>query len=175
MVENYIKGGDVAQSVRSSDRHAADAGSIPQMRQEIFLPESTFSADSLTRVRTHPCAILRISICAHVKDLVVHVRVRWIMETLKHPACTVGWVARVCRSWPFPEKATRISHGRNPTRTIQLSKVFKKYFFLKSLIQPFLQEATVNSSGMGRNIHSLTLSIQHFLCRLRHCPPSKVP
>ena len=39
-----------------------------------------------------PCAIACINICAHVKDPVVHVRVRWIMETLKHPAYTGGWV-----------------------------------------------------------------------------------
>ena len=32
--------------------------------------------------------------------------------------------------------------------------------------QSFLQEALVSSSGMGRGVHSLTLSIQHF-------PPSK--
>ena len=61
-----------------------------------------------------------IYICAHVKDPVVHVRVRWIIETLKHPALTVGWVARLCRSWLSPGKATRISHGRNPNGTIQL-------------------------------------------------------
>ena len=60
-----------------------------------------------------------IYICAHVKDPVVHVRVRWIIETLKHPALTVGWVAQLCRSWLSPGKATRISHGRYPIRTIQ--------------------------------------------------------
>ena len=32
------------------------------------------------------------------------------------------------------------------------------------LFQPFLQEALVSSSGMGRNVHFLMLSIQHFLC-----------
>ena len=45
-------GGDVAQLVRASDRHAADAGSIPQCGKGFFLPESTFSTDSLTCVRT---------------------------------------------------------------------------------------------------------------------------
>ena len=45
------------------------------------------------------------------------------METLKHPACTVGWVARLCRTQlVFPGKATRISHGRNPNGTMQLFK-----------------------------------------------------
>ena len=50
------------------------------MRQTIFPPESTCSADSLTGVRTPPCAIACIiNICAHIKDPVVHVRVRWVM------------------------------------------------------------------------------------------------
>ena len=35
------------------------------------------------------------NICAHVKVPLIHVRVRWIMETLKHPACILGWVARL--------------------------------------------------------------------------------
>ena len=52
-------------------------------------------------VCTHPCAIACVYICMHVKDPVVHVRVRWIMETLKHPACTVGWVARLCCGYHF--------------------------------------------------------------------------
>ena len=30
--------------------------------------------------------------------------------------------------------------------------------------QSFLLEALVNSSGMSRNVHSLKLSIQHFVC-----------
>ena len=41
------------------------------------------------------------------------------------------------------------------------------------LFQSSLQEALVSSSGMGRNVHSLTLSTQHFLCRPRRRPPSK--
>ena len=114
--------GDVVQLVRASDCHAADTGSIPRCGQGIFVPESTFSADSLTCVRTPLCAYACINICARVKDPIVHVRVRWIMETLKHPACTLGWVARVCRSWFSPRKATRISHRRNPNGTIQLLK-----------------------------------------------------
>ena len=83
------------------------------------LPESTFSADSLT-VSAHPqVQIACIYICTHVKDPVVHVRVRWIRETLKDPACSVGWVARLCRSRLSQGKATRISHGRNPIGTVQ--------------------------------------------------------
>ena len=47
------------------------------------------------------------------------------METLKHQSYTVGWVARLCRSWPSPGKATRISKGRNPNGKIQYLN-FKK-------------------------------------------------
>ena len=113
-------GGDVAQLVRASDHHAADAGSIPQCGTGFF-SQSTFGEDSLRCVRTSPCAIACINICAHVKDPVVRVRVRWNMETLKHPACTLGLVVWLCRSWLSPGKATRISHGRNPTGTIRYS------------------------------------------------------
>ena len=91
------------------------------VRQGIFHRESTFSADSYG-VRTPPFAIECINICAHVKDPVVHVRVWRIRETLRHPACIVDWVVRLCRSWLSPGKATRISHGRNPKRTIQLKR-----------------------------------------------------
>ena len=43
------------------------------------------------------------------------------------------------------------------------------------LFQSFLQEALVSRSGMGRDIHSLTLPTQHFLCRPQHRSPTKVP
>ena len=123
-----IASGDVVQLVRASDRCAVDRRFDSPMRQGIFLPESTFSADSLTvSVRTSPCAVACIYIYAHVTDLVVHVRVWWIMETLKHPACTGGWVVRLCRSWLSPGKATQISRGRKPIWTIHLYSC-KKYF-----------------------------------------------
>ena len=113
-------GGDVAQLLRASDRHAADAGSIPRCAEGFFLPESAFSADSLTCVPTPPRAVACINSCAHVKGPVVHVRVRWIIEALKYPACIAGWVARLCLSWLSPGKATRYFDGRNPIGTIQL-------------------------------------------------------
>ena len=89
------------------------------VRQGIFLPESTFSANPYG-VPTPPCAIACIYTCAHVKYPQVLVRVQWIVETLKHPACTAGWVARLCRSWLSPGKATRIFHERDPIGAIQL-------------------------------------------------------
>ena len=77
--------GDVVQLVRASDCHAADTGSIPRWGQGIFVPESTFSADSLTCVRTPLCAIICINIFAHVKEF--------------GGLCTVDWVAWLSRSW----------------------------------------------------------------------------
>ena len=41
------------------------------------------------------------------------------------------------------------------------------------LFKSFLQEALVSSSGMGKDVHFLMLSIQHVLCRPRHRPPSQ--
>ena len=67
---------------RASDRHTSGAGSIPRCGKGFFSPELTISADSLTCVRTLPCAIACINICAHVKEPVVRVRARWIMSDL---------------------------------------------------------------------------------------------
>ena len=43
------------------------------------------------------------------------------------------------------------------------------------LFQPFLEEAIVSSFGKSTDVHSLMMSIQHFLWRPRRRPPSKVP
>ena len=98
---------------RVSDRPAAGTGSIPWCGKGFF-SQSTFSADSLTCVRTPPCANACINICAHVNDPVVHFRVRWIMDTLKHRASTVGWVAQLCRSLLSPEKQPEFPMGKIP-------------------------------------------------------------
>ena len=42
------------------------------------------------------------------------------------------------------------------------------------LLQSFLQEALLSSSGMGRDVHFFMLSIQHFLCRPGRRPPTKM-
>ena len=81
-----------------------------------FSPRVNFHCRVSYGVHTPLCAIACINICVHVKDPVVH---RRIMETLKHPARTVGWVARLCRSWHSLGKATRLSNGRNPNGTMQ--------------------------------------------------------
>ena len=109
-----VGGGDVAQLVEHR------TGTPPTQVRFLgaardFSPWVNFQCRLFYGVRPLPCAVACIYICAHVKDPVVHVRVRWIMEALKHPACTLGGVARLCCSWLSPEKAARISHG-----TVQL-------------------------------------------------------
>ena len=52
-------------------------------RDFFFLPRSNCHWRLSYGGRTYPCAAACINICAHVKDHVVHVRVRWIMEILK--------------------------------------------------------------------------------------------
>ena len=95
-----------------------------------FSPRVNFQSRLAFGVRPPACAIACIYTCAHVKDPVVHVRIRWIMETLKHPACTVGWVARLYRSWLSPGKATRISHGKKSHWDNTVVN-FLNYFFFK--------------------------------------------
>ena len=74
----------------TSDRHAADASSIPRCGKGLFLPESAFSAGahSLTCVRIPPppCAITCINISAHVKDPIVYVRLPWIFGNTNTPS-----------------------------------------------------------------------------------------
>ena len=61
---------------------------------------SHLSVQTLLRCPYTPvCNRMHLYLCARP---LVHVRVRWIMETLKHPACTVGWEARLSRSWLSP-------------------------------------------------------------------------
>ena len=71
---------------RASDRHATDSGSIPRCGRGFF-SQGELSVQTLLRCPCTPsCAIACINICTHVNDPVVHVWVRWIVETLKHPA-----------------------------------------------------------------------------------------
>ena len=114
-----LQSGDVAQLAEHQTGTLPTQVRFPGAARD-FSPTVNFQCRLSYDVRTPPCATACINICAHVKDPVVHVRLRWIMETLKHPACTVGWVARLCRSWLSLGKATRIFHGRNSIGTIQL-------------------------------------------------------
>ena len=105
-----LTGGDVAQLVQHRTGTSPTQVRFPGAASR-FSPRVNFQCRLSYGVRTPPCAFACIYIFAQVKDPVVHVRVRWIMETLKHPACTVSWVAPLCHSWLSPGKTTRISHG----------------------------------------------------------------
>ena len=80
----YHMGWECSSVGRASDRHAAHAGSIHRCGKG-FSPRINSQCRLSYGVRTTSCAIACIDICAHVKDPVVHVRVRWNMETLKTP------------------------------------------------------------------------------------------
>ena len=114
-------GVDVAQLVESQTSTPLRQVRFPGAARD-FSPMDNFQCRLSHGARTPPCAIACINICAHVKDPVVYVRVRWIMGALKHPAYAVGWAARLCRSCLSLGKATRISHGRNPNEKIQFFK-----------------------------------------------------
>ena len=98
-------GGDVAHLVEHR------TGTLPtQVRLHSaagdFSPKVNFQCRlSYMCPYTPVCNRMHLHVCA-VKDPFVHVGVRWIIGTLKHIACTEGWVARVCRSW--------LSPGRHP-------------------------------------------------------------
>ena len=113
-----IVGGDVAQLVEHRTGTPLTKVRFPGAARN-FSPRVNFQCRLSYSVRPLPCAIACIYICAHVKDLVVRVRIRWSMETLEHSSCTLGWVARPCRTWLSPGKAIRIFRGRNSIGTIQ--------------------------------------------------------
>ena len=91
-------GGDVAQLVERQTSMALRQVRFPGVKRD-FSPRVNFQYRLSYGVHTSPCAIACVNICLHVKDPVVHVRVQWITGTVKHPACTVGWVALLCHSW----------------------------------------------------------------------------
>ena len=91
-----------------------------------FSPRVNFQCRLLYGVCAPPCAVACIYICEHAKDPVVHVRVWWFMETLKHPACTLGWVAQLCCSG-FPlERQPKFPMGIIPLGQYNCKKFIEK-------------------------------------------------
>ena len=78
-------------------------------------------------------------------------------------------------SWParFPFTLTKHSSVQSLIRLVRRGDMTDDS--AEILIQPFLQEVIVSTSGMGREVRYWTLSIQHFLCRLRRRSLSKAP
>ena len=99
---------------RLSDRHTAEVGLIHWCGKGFFF-QSQLSMQTLM-VSVHPRVQSHALTSGRTLMILLFMSgVQWVMETLKHPACTVGWVAWLCRSWLSPGKATRISHARTPT------------------------------------------------------------
>ena len=80
-VELSSEGWGCSSVSRTSDRHVADAGSIPRCGKGFFSPGVNFQCKLFYDVRTPLCVTASINTCAHVKDPVVHVRLLLIMET----------------------------------------------------------------------------------------------
>ena len=80
-----VRRGDVAQLVECRIGTPLTHVRFPGTARDCS-PRENFQCRLSYGVRTPPCTIACICICAHVKDPVVHVRVRWIMETLKIPS-----------------------------------------------------------------------------------------
>ena len=114
-----FRGRDVAQLVQSH-QHAANASSIPRCGKGFFSRSQLFVQTLVIQCPYTPCAIACINICVHIKDHVLHVRVWWIMETLKHPACTVGWVVRLFHNWLSLGQQLKFPTGKNPNEAVQL-------------------------------------------------------
>ena len=92
---HHPRGGDVAQLVQRRTSRLLRQVRFPSVARNFF-PQSNFQRRLSYSVRTPLSAATCINICVLVKDSVVHVRVQWIIETLKQQACTVGWVVQLC-------------------------------------------------------------------------------
>ena len=81
---NLLSRQTVTRGIATSHTHTnTDTHTVPRCGKGFFFSPSQLSVHTLSYgVPTSPGAIACISICAFVK--VVHVRVRWIMETIKH-------------------------------------------------------------------------------------------
>ena len=108
------RGGGVAELVERHTDTPLNHVRFPGTARD-FSTSVNFQCRLSYGVCTPSYAIACIKICAHVKDPVTHVRFPRIMKTLKKKkSMSVGWVVRLCRSWFFLGKATRIFHGGNP-------------------------------------------------------------
>ena len=104
------RNGDVTQLVEHRTGTPLTQVRFPGAARNLS-PRVNFQRRLSYGVRTPPCAMACINIYAHVEDPVVHVRVRWTMETLQHSACTVAWVARLCCRWLFRGKQPECPMG----------------------------------------------------------------
>ena len=101
-ITGIIGDGDMAQLAQRRTSTPLTQVRFPGAERN-FSPPSQLSVQTLLGcLRTPRVQSQAFYVCAHVEDPVVQVRVRRIMKTPKHPACTVGWVARLWHSWLSP-------------------------------------------------------------------------
>ena len=86
--------------------------------------------------------------------------------TLKYNQCHRKWYERVKLNASFSSVQSPDQSGRWGDKRDNSAEI---------VFQSFLQKALVSSSGMSKDVHSLMLSIQHFLCWPLCHPSSRVP
>ena len=166
-----------------SDRHAADL--IPRCGKGFF-SQSLLSVQTLWQCPYTPVCIRMHKHLTHLKDPMVHVKVRWTVETLKHEACTEGWVAQICCSrlypWKQPEFPMReIPMGRYSCKSIctvltvtrgeKMNDEYKSDSLIRTYVTVYLRRRDWNQGewtgsrsqkgkifGSGRNTQSTILT-----------------
>ena len=107
------------------------------------------------------------------------VRRWWIAKTLSVQfrwRCVVNFYG----TFPLSEFCSKMTYSKNMVSSVQSFNWLGCQRHMRDdsagiLFQPFLQETLVSSCGRGRGVHSLMLSIQHFLCWPQRCSLSKMP
>ena len=154
------------------DWHAAGTGSIPRCGKGFF-SRVNFQRRLAYSIHTSWCAIACIKICVHVKDPVVHVRVWWIVEAVKYPACIVGWVVRLSQL-AFPGESNVIfpwekSHWDN---TVVKSWFFLSIFFKNTSFQELLHSQPKPATALCTFSWSCIVHILFTNNSVIHFPPS---
>ena len=134
---------DVAQLVRASDRHATDAGSIPRCGKGFF---SMSQCRLSYGVRTPPCAIAWIYICAHVKKSCSPCQSSVDYGNTKTPSMHPGLGSATLLQLAFPGEGTpnlawKKSHWDNTVR----KQTKKKEYFSHARSVLFLTPAAFES------------------------------
>ena len=107
------------------------------MRQRIF-SQCQLSVQTLSySIRTPPCAIAYINVCAHDKDPVVHVRDQWIVET---PSLHRRFgSATLFRSWLYlGENNSNFPLEKSQRDNTVVKKEYSKYITMKQTFIPVL-------------------------------------
>ena len=111
-------------------------------------------------IHTSPCAIACINICAHVKHPVVHVRVRWIMETLNYRNTKTSNMHRRVDSATLSQLAFSGESNpnclcENPQWNIQFVRSGTISILLQCLLQSLVSASRILIQNRGGLAHQL--------------------